>query len=48
MTKEERALIILGGMDQVMQVDWNLRKLYVKAIVAGLEVLEKEEKEVSK
>ena len=47
MTKEERALIILGGMDHVMQIDWNLRKLYVKAIVAGLEALEKQEKEVS-
>lgn len=45
MTNEEKAQIILEGMDKHMQIDWNLRKLYVKAIIAGLEALEKEEEE---
>ena len=41
MTYEEKALIILEGMDKTMQIDWNLKNLYIKAIVNGLKELEK-------
>lgn len=45
MTKEEKAQIILEGMDKHMQIDWALEKFYIKAIIAGLDALEKEEEE---
>lgn len=41
MTKKEKALIILKILDKTIQVDWNLEKYYLDAIVKGLEEIER-------
>lgn len=40
MTYEEKALMILEVMDKTMQIDWNLKNLYIKAIIDGLKELD--------
>ena len=42
---EEKAEIILDAMDRNgIQIDWNMGKFYISAIVAGLKELEQEER----
>lgn len=36
MNKKEQAKVILEELDKVIQVDWNMEKYYVGAIVNGL------------
>lgn len=45
MTIDEKAMMILEGMETYMQIDWNLEDLYLKAIKVGLMEIEKKEKE---
>ena len=45
MNIDEKAMMILEGMETYMQIDWNLEELYLKAIKAGLLEIEKKEKE---
>lgn len=46
MNIDEKAMMILEGMENYMQIDWNLEELYLKAIKAGLLEIEKKEKEL--
>lgn len=48
MTIDEKAMMILEGMETYMQIDWNLEELYIKAIKVGLMEIEKKEKEEGK
>lgn len=48
MTEEEKAEIMLEEMDTVMQIDWNLKEFYIKAIKKGLKEIEKQEKDKEK
>jgi len=43
MTDEEKAEIMLEEMDTVMQIDWNLKEFYIKAIKKGLKEIERRE-----
>lgn len=36
MSYEEKAKVILEELDEVVQINWNLREVYEKAIVKGL------------
>lgn len=45
MTIDEKAMMILEGMETYMQIDWNLEDLYLKAIKVGLMEIEKKEKQ---
>lgn len=36
MNKKEQAKVILEELDKVIQVDWNMEKYYIAAIVNGL------------
>lgn len=45
MTIDEKAMVILEGMETYMQIDWNLEDLYLKAIKVGLLEIEKREKQ---
>ena len=44
MTDEEKAEIMLEEMDTVMQIDWNLKEFYIKAIKKGLKEIERRER----
>ena len=46
MVREEKAKIILEKLDEVISVDWNFEKFYIKAIVSGLKEIEDKEKEL--
>lgn len=46
MNIDEKAMMILEGMEKHMQIDWNLEELYIKAIKVGLMEIEKKEKEM--
>lgn len=48
MTKEEKATIILEALDKYLQVNWNNEKMYIKAIMQGIEEIEKWEKSAEK
>lgn len=37
MTDREKAEVILEELDQVMSVDWNMKELYIKAIIKGIQ-----------
>lgn len=41
MTKEEQAKVILESMDEYMNVNWNMEDTYLKAIIEGLDKIEK-------
>lgn len=45
MNIDEKAMIILEGMETHMQIDWNLQEWYLDAIKVGLKEIEKKEKE---
>jgi hypothetical protein len=45
MNKEEKAKIILESLDEYMQVNWHLEEYYMKAIVKGLNKIDKQERE---
>lgn len=36
MTDNEKAEIILENLDKHIQVDWNIKKYYIRAIVEGI------------
>lgn len=36
MTNKEKAEIILEELDEVLQIDWNFKETYIKAIIKGL------------
>jgi len=44
MTNLEKAKILLESLDEVIQVNWNIEEFYLKAILNGLERIEREEK----
>ena len=46
MNIDEKAMIILEGMETHMQIDWNLEQWYLDAIKVGLKEIEKKEKEM--
>lgn len=39
--KELQAIEILKALDKVIIVDWNMKNIYIPAIVKGLETIEK-------
>lgn len=43
MSLDEKAEVMLEEMDKVMQIDWNLKEFYIKAIKKGLRELERRE-----
>lgn len=45
MNINEKAKIILEGMETYMQIDWNMEQWYLDAIKVGLKEIEKKEKE---
>lgn len=45
MNIDEKAMMILEGMETYMQIDWNLEEMYLKAIKVGLKEIEKREKQ---
>lgn len=45
MTNKEKAIIILVGLDNFINVNWNMEEYYLKGIIKGLEEVEKMEKE---
>mgnify|MGYP004709135563 CR=1 FL=1 len=45
MNIDEKAMMILEGMEKHMQIDWNLEQWYLNAIKEGLREIEKKEKE---
>ena len=48
MNIDEKAMMILEGMEKHMQIDWNLEDWYLNAIKEGLREIEKKEKEIEK
>lgn len=46
MNIDEKAMMILEGMETYMQIDWNLEQWYLDAIKVGLKEIEKKEKEL--
>ena len=46
MNIDEKAMMILEGMETYMQIDWNLEQWYLDAIKVGLKEIEKKEKEI--
>lgn len=48
MNEDEKAEIMLEEMDSVMQIDWNLKEFYIKAIKKGLRAIDKQEKDNKK
>ncbi len=46
MNIDEKAMMILEGMEKHMQIDWNLEEWYLNAIKEGLREIEKKEKEL--
>jgi hypothetical protein len=44
MTKDEKAKIILEKLEEVMNINWNMEGIYIKAITLGLKEIEKIEK----
>ncbi|WKV08166.1 hypothetical protein Q2T46_11575 [Thermoanaerobacterium sp. CMT5567-10] len=44
LTKREKAEIILKNLEEYIQVDWNFKEFYLKAIEKGLTRIEMEEK----
>ena len=45
MNIDEKAMMILEGMEKHMQIDWNLEDCYLNAIKVGLMEIEKKEKQ---
>lgn len=45
MSIDEKAEIMLEEMDTVMQIDWNLKEFYLKAIKKGLVKIEGSEQD---
>lgn len=45
MNIDEKAMMILEGMETYMQIDWNLEQWYLDAIKVGLKEIEKREKQ---
>lgn len=45
MNIDEKAMMILEGMETYMQIDWNMEQWYLDAIKVGLKEIEKKEKE---
>lgn len=43
LTQKEKAEIILKNLEKYIQIDWNFKEIYLKAIKEGLEKIEKEE-----
>lgn len=43
MSIDEKAELMLEEMDTVMQIDWNLKEFYLKAIKKGLKEIERRE-----
>ena len=46
MNIDEKAMMILEGMETYMQIDWNMEQWYLDAIKVGLKEIEKKEKEL--
>lgn len=46
MTDNEKAGIILENLDQYIQVDWNLKKDYIRGIIDGIKEVRKHEVEI--
>ena len=44
MTNNEKAEIILDKLEEYIQIDWNFKEFYLKAIKEGLSKIEKLEK----
>lgn len=44
MTNNEKAEIILDKLEEYIQIDWNFKEFYLKAIKEGLSEIEKLEK----
>lgn len=36
MTDKEKAELILEGLDEYLQVNWNMKEFYIKGILKGL------------
>lgn len=46
MTDNEKAEIILENLDKVIQVDWNMKKYYVRAIIDGIKEVREHNAEI--
>lgn len=46
MTDNEKAEIILENLDKVIQVDWNMKKHYVRAIIDGIKEVREHNAEI--
>lgn len=44
MTNIEKAEIILENLDKVLQINWNFKDTYIKAIINGLTEIQEKEK----
>jgi len=45
MSNKDKAEIILEALDEYIQVDWNFKGVWFKAIINGLEAIDEKEKE---
>jgi hypothetical protein len=43
LTQREKAEIILNELDKVLQIDYNFKDVYIKAIEQGLKEIERKE-----
>lgn len=41
MSKEEQAKVILESLDAYVNVNWNMEDVYLKAIIEGLDKIQK-------
>lgn len=48
MSLDEQAIIILNRLDRIIQIDWNRKDSYVKAIYDGLREIQEVEKSLLK
>lgn len=46
MTDKEKAELILEGLDEYLQVNWNMKEFYIKGILNGLKKIRESEKGV--
>lgn len=48
MTDEEKAKLILEGLEEYLQIDWNFEKYYMLGIKKGLKKIDQQEKDNKK
>ena len=48
MTEEEKAKLILEGLEEYIQIDWNFEKYYMLGIMKGLKKIDQQEKDKEK